>query len=109
AKEVGNGTTLAVVQKLAEELDGALFLDTPRFREYRKNVVGSFSAATVRSASHAGGAYHDDPTRLAQFIDEECLEKAAVPKPGGAIRALCAPHMDLWRARVGYGHAYGAF
>ncbi|MGK4004688.1 AmmeMemoRadiSam system protein B [Sorangium sp. So ce1036] len=106
------------VARLADELERAWMLDSPRFHARRRGVVRSFDAAPIRTAAHAGGAYHGDRARLADFIERQCL---AVARPqGGAARGatakgaaprmvgLCAPHMDLWRAAVGYGHAYAA-
>src|SRR5262249_47719939 len=105
-----------------DELDGASMLDTPRFRARRREVVRAFAAAPVRPAAHAGGAYHGEAEKLVRYIEDECLgpaiaargrhERAGAAAPeSGARRAmigLCAPHMDLWRAAVGYGHAYRA-
>src|SRR5262249_54647303 len=62
----------------------------------------------VRAAWHAGGAYHADPTALRRFIENACFGKAAPPRARGRVVALCAPHMDLWRAAIGYGYAYRA-
>jgi MEMO1 family protein len=96
------------VARLAEELDRAWMLDTPAFRAQKQAVVRAFSHATTRPAAHAGGAYHDDPDELLRFIEDECLAKAPGRPSRRRLRALCAPHMDLWRAAVGYGHAYRA-
>jgi hypothetical protein len=93
------------VERLAMELDLALMLETPRFEAARERAVDLFRRAKVRIATHAGGAYHDDPRALRGFIAEECLSKAA-PHDGRRVLGLCAPHMDLWRASEGYGHAY---
>lgn len=101
--------TEEIVRMLASELDDAFMLDTPRFRDRKKEVVRAFAEAGVREAAHAGGAYHDDASALRRFIEVECLAKAG--GAGGArgdLVGLCAPHMDLWRAAEGYGHAYRA-
>lgn len=96
----------SLVAELVEELDGAYMLDTPRFRERRREVIASFLTARVRPAAHAGGAYHADPEALARYLDEDCMGRAPARRRGGALLGLCAPHMDLWRAATGYGHAY---
>ncbi|UQA56044.1 AmmeMemoRadiSam system protein B [Polyangium aurulentum] len=104
----GKTVETSVVEQLVAELDSAFMLDTPRFRARRREVMEAFSTSEERPAHHAGGAYHDDPAKLARFIDEQCLGKAAGRTKGGRMVGLCAPHMDLWRAATGYGHAYRA-
>ncbi|WP_438020884.1 AmmeMemoRadiSam system protein B [Sorangium sp. So ce315] len=116
-RSTGQQVDAAHVSRLADELERAWMLDSPRFHARRRTVVQSFDAASIRMAAHAGGAYHGDRLRLADFIERQCLGVArpqggAPPGvPRGAPRrmvGLCAPHMDLWRAAVGYGHAYAA-
>jgi MEMO1 family protein len=108
SRAAGRRISEGLVTQLAGELDAAWMLDTPRFWERRREVVGSFAAAAVRPAAHAGGAYHADPARLSRYIEHECIAKAPPQAYAGAMVGLCAPHMDLWRAAAGYGHAYRA-
>lgn len=98
-----------LVVRLATELETALFVDGAPYRRERDRIEREFREAAVRPASHAGGAYHDDPTKLAEYIDHECLAKAAPKKAKGShgtLRALIAPHIDPWRGAECYGHAY---
>jgi hypothetical protein len=45
---------------------------------------------------------------LRRYIEQDCLAQAP-PRAGSAtLLGLVAPHMDLWRAAPGYGHAYRA-
>ncbi|MDC3957146.1 AmmeMemoRadiSam system protein B [Polyangium jinanense] len=110
SRTIGRMIDVAIVSRLVAELDEAYMLETPRFQARRREVVAAFAAASERPAHHAGGAYHRDPEELARYIEEACLAKA--PRGNGAshgrLVGLCAPHMDLWRAAEGYGHAYGA-
>ncbi|WP_438030469.1 AmmeMemoRadiSam system protein B [Sorangium sp. So ce233] len=118
SRSTGQRVDAAHVSRLADELERAWMLDSPRFHARRRTVVQSFDAAPIRMAAHAGGAYHGDRLRLADFIERQCLRVArpqggapSSAAPQGAPRrmvGLCAPHMDLWRAAVGYGHAYAA-
>jgi MEMO1 family protein len=108
SRAAGRSIREGVVAQLAHELDDACMLDTPRFWARRREIIGSFAAAAVRPATHAGGAYHADPVRLSSYIEHECLAKAPPQSSTGAMVGLCAPHMDLWRAAAGYGHAYRA-
>jgi MEMO1 family protein len=107
--EVGTPIPVEVVIRLAEELDRGLFLEGGTFREARARVEREFADAPVRPASHAGGAYHDDPRALGHYIDETCLAKAqGSPNGGRRLVGLVSPHIDPWRGATCYGHAYGA-
>jgi len=103
-----------LVVRLATELENALFIESAPYRRERDRIEREFAEAAVRPASHAGGAYHDDPKQLAEYIDRECLAKAGKgykAKNGtgtGSLRALIAPHIDPWRGARCYGHAYTA-
>jgi hypothetical protein len=97
-----------LVADLAAELDAAGMLDSEAFRARRRAVVAAFIAAEVRPAQHAGGAYPGDAPALRRYIEDECLAHAPSRKAASAIVGLTAPHMDLWRAAAGYGHAYRA-
>lgn len=98
----------AFVERLADQLDEAWMLDSPRFRARRAQVIGEFARAPVRSATHAGGAYHAEADALTRYIEEECLAKAPPRRASGRMIGVCSPHMDLWRCAAGYGHAYRA-
>ena len=71
--ELGERVSVDLVVKLATELEEALFVDGPPYRRERARIERDFAAADVREASHAGGAYYDDPVELAEYIEVECL------------------------------------
>ena len=108
--EIGEEVPVDLVVKLAEELERGLFLDGVMYRHALARIEGEFASATVRAASHAGGAYSDDPADLRGYLDEKCLGAAKTngAREHGALTALIAPHIDPWRGAVGYGYAYGA-
>jgi AmmeMemoRadiSam system protein B len=119
SKEIGEEVPIDLVAQLAEELDRRLFLEGTRFREALARTEREFADAEVRAASHAGGAYHDDPRELRRYLDESCLDAAGTNGRNGSARphangtrgrlvGLVAPHIDPWRGAVSYGHAYGA-
>jgi len=109
SRELGIDVPVDVVVRLASELDRALFLEGPTYREARGRVEREFADARVRPASHAGGAYHGERQKLERYIDQSCLAKAnGASGQVGRMVALVAPHIDPWRGAVGYGHAYGA-
>jgi AmmeMemoRadiSam system protein B len=106
-KETGSPVPADVVQTLADELDGALFLDSPRYQAERRRVEQAFLRAPVREPTHAGGAYHADPTKLSQYLEGDCIGGSGMKEKNGSVRGLIAPHIDPWRGKRGYGHAYG--
>jgi AmmeMemoRadiSam system protein B len=117
--ETGMQIPVEVVVKLATELEEALFVDGTPYRRERARIEHEFSSADVREASHAGGAYHDDPDELAEYIEVACLgvrqpppgaKKSAKKDANGAGRlvGLVAPHIDPWRGARCYGAAYNA-
>jgi AmmeMemoRadiSam system protein B len=109
SQEAGGRVPVELVVKIATELEESLFCDGPAYREKRNAVERAFNDAAVRPASHAGGAYHGDARRLANYIDVDCI-RAAAPQTrtkNPRLRALVSPHIDPWRGAVSYGHAYG--
>lgn len=124
SRVVGEVVPVELVVKLARELEEALFVDGPPYRRERARIEGEFASADVREASHAGGAYHDDPNELAEYIDGKCLGKptngrsnGTAPGTNGTAKGangsrrlvgLVAPHIDPWRGARCYGAAYNA-
>jgi hypothetical protein len=112
SSELGAEIPVEVVVRLAGELEDALLLEGPAYRAARGRIEREFAESAVRPASHAGGAYHGERSKLRRYIDESCLAKAnGTAKAAGAsgsMIALVAPHIDPWRGAVGYGHAYAA-
>jgi AmmeMemoRadiSam system protein B len=127
--ETGTQIAVEIVVKLATELEEALFVDGAPYRRERARIEREFAGSAVREASHAGGAYHDDPAELAQYIEVTCLgvrepspgskrrprsengtmqDGAAPKRNGGELVGLVAPHIDPWRGARCYGAAYNA-
>lgn len=110
SKEAVEKVPVTLVVQLASELEEAMFVDGPPYRKERGRIEKAFADAAVRPASHAGGAYHDDPTKLAQYIDKDCLGVApSTATEDKRLVALVAPHIDPWRGAACYGAAYKAF
>jgi AmmeMemoRadiSam system protein B len=113
SRESGQTVSVELVERLRDELDASLFLDTPAYRDALARVNREFRDAAVRPASHAGGAYYADPSELASYLGERCLDQAtrAPSRTVGKSRflaGLIAPHIDPWRGARGYGEAYAA-
>ncbi len=111
SKEAGERVPVELVVRLATELEDGLFVDGAPYRRERARIEKEFADADVRIASHAGGAYHDDPEKLADYIDKECFGRTHGGSGGdsanGRLLGLVAPHIDPWRGARCYGEAYG--
>jgi MEMO1 family protein len=111
ARETGANVPTELVVRIASELEDALFVDGAPYKKERARIERAFAEDAVRAASHAGGAYHGDPKKLAAYIDNDCFAKAAAhgggPNGGSQLVGLVAPHIDPWRGARGYGEAYG--
>lgn len=97
------------VRRLAEQLDEALLLDSPRFAAALRAAVEKFEAAGVRPASHAGSAGYPAAAQACAAA----LTEIVAPLSGDAasdraeLHGLVAPHIDLARGVEGYRAAYG--
>jgi AmmeMemoRadiSam system protein B len=114
-REEGRRVSAELVVSLATELEESLYVDAEPYRRERARIEREFREADVRPASHAGGAYHDDPRELARYLDESCLGAAsgsgaagAAARGSRALVGLVAPHIDPWRGARSYGEAYAA-
>jgi len=78
---------------LLEQLDEALFLQSPRFERHVAKLLEEYRSAPERPAGHAGHAYPDDPDELRAFLDA-LYEGVEAPPGGGRARAVAVPHLD---------------
>jgi AmmeMemoRadiSam system protein B len=78
----GGGLSAADVIAVAERLDEAGFLDSPRFARRRRRIEAKFAASPTRPAAHAGGAYAGEAEALREQI-AGFFEQA--DGPGGAF------------------------
>lgn len=99
------------IQRLIEQLDEHLLLDSPRFKTRKQQVEQEFIGRPIRPAAHAGESYPADPLALRRRLDE-CFTAA-----GGAglperlasqnrIKGIIAPHIDLRVGGTCYSWAY---
>ncbi len=99
------------LREVIEQLDRCLLLDSPRFRDARRQAVEAFRAAPVRAAAHAGQAYEGEAGALRAQLDGLLAAaggaaEAAPAADGGPLRGLIAPHIDPRRGGAGYAHGY---
>jgi AmmeMemoRadiSam system protein B len=98
----GQIVPLEVFAGLAERLDRALFLDSPRFRE---------AAGTPVRRPSCLGVYEADPPALRRQMAELFRHPQASGPPGeagkgGRLRAMLAPHIDYHRGGPAYTFAF---
>jgi AmmeMemoRadiSam system protein B len=98
------------LESLCASLDEHGFLDSPAFAARRQAIDREYLEAPRRPASHAGGAYDDDPGTLRTMMDGFFTAEGG-PGPmngfqGGGVRGLIAPHIDFHRGGPAYAWAY---
>ena len=102
----------ATLDSLLSQLDDALLLDSPRFRQYAAGIFSEFARASVRTPLHAGRSYPKDPARLSAALDDyyTAAHGPGRPQPGSSPRpkAIIAPHVDFGRGGPAYAWAYRA-
>jgi len=98
------------IEQLIGELDEHGFLDSPAFARRRTAIDDAYLAAPRRPASHAGGAYPDDPVELRSRMDGFFTSPqgpgAVGAFQGGGVGGLIAPHIDFHRGGPAYAWAY---
>lgn len=108
----GRSVNVAQLGALVDRLDGALLLDSARYRAHVAHRLESFRSAPARPAAHAGGAYPDEPGELREFLDAQYSREGGPRRwpgtpSGPSPRALVAPHIDLHRGGHSYAWGYG--
>ena len=101
----------AQIRELAAALDEHGFLEGAAFEARRTRMDRDFLELAWRPASHAGGAYPDEPAALRTMMD------GFFAPPGGPgaidgdasgppVTALIAPHIDFHRGGPAYAWGY---
>jgi AmmeMemoRadiSam system protein B len=96
------------IRELAAQLDSALFLDSEHFHRERERAEEEFRSAQVRPAAHAGVSYANEAEVLRDQLDGilRDREEQDADLPGGVLRGIIAPHIDITRGARGFGAAY---
>src|SRR6185369_2362957 len=103
-----------LIEKIIEEMDEHLLLESERFKQVRNRVESDFIAATVRQPAHAGTSYPAEIENLEEQLQSFFVAEdgAGLPEPFGSgsdkrqVRAVIAPHIDLRCAGPCYSWAY---
>jgi len=101
------------LERLVQQLDDQLFLDSENFRGYYRKLVQEFLDAPSRAARHAGTAYEAEADSLRRqiagyFAPPDGPGEKVAAKPGPRLRGLISPHIDFHRGGPSYAHAYQA-
>jgi AmmeMemoRadiSam system protein B len=98
------------LESLCASLDEHGFLDSPAFAARRQAIEREYLDAPRRPASHAGGAYDDDPAALRATMDGYFTAEGGPGRidgfSGGGVSGLIAPHIDFHRGGPAYAWAY---
>jgi len=105
AKRFSDVIPLPDLERLVEELDESLLLDSPHFREHLARMERDYLEAPHRAATHAGSGYEADADALAARLDGwigATAPREALDRVAGVI----APHIAFQRGGPTYAWAY---
>jgi AmmeMemoRadiSam system protein B len=98
------------LDKLLDQLDQGLFLDSDKFRQHSATVFAEFARSPTRPAHLAGKSYPADPSELRALLDAFFAPPNGPGKPttatGKLPRAIISPHIDFQRGGPAYAWAY---
>jgi len=111
--ETGTAAPLNDVEKILRCLDDAYLLAGKRFDQHRQQQIEQYLNNPVRPASHAGGAYADDPETLRAQLGKlfTCDEgpgaiDSKATCDGRQLRGIISPHIDLHRGGPAFAWSY---
>jgi hypothetical protein len=97
------------VERMVEEFDNLLLLQTDRYHENKRQHKQTFLELDYRPPSHTGVSYPDNPAELSSMVENIINnDEVSLTERLGRVRALIAPHIDLNVGRMTYGKAYTA-
>jgi len=121
-EKVGRPIDLEEIEKVVQQLDERLFLDSPLFAEHQAAITTAYDELDVRPAAHAGGAYHGElenlQTQLAELFTcqdgpgllpwegTSNLEEGEDPTERQRLCGVMSPHIDLHRGGPAFAWAY---
>ena len=103
----GSEITLEQTNEIAQELDKAFLLESPRYLEARDKVIAAFAAKDVRECALAGQAYPDESAPLDEFLSSMLQDSTSEVTPP-PLKGLVAPHIDPQIGARMYNVAYNA-
>ncbi len=97
------------VAKVIQDLDQSFLLDSDHFRAARDARKAGFATQKTRPPALAGDSYPAEPEALGNQLDELLSGSPARRQPGGEVKGIVAPHIDLRVGWKGYAEAYACF
>lgn len=107
AAAAGRSFSIQEFLKTVEVLERENFLDSARFKAYRKERDREFNESPTRPAAHAGNSYPDDPAELRSMLDGFLAADTGTAQRSAPV-AVIAPHIDFRVGGPSYGPAYNA-
>jgi len=98
-----------IVEDLVQLLDQNLFLESPRFFEFEREVSTRFRNARTRSAALSGLSYPDSAVELKSEIERilgHATPDSVAKFSHDQLISLKSPHIDYHRGQISYGKAY---
>jgi len=101
------------IEAVAQELDKALLLESPRYQETLEGLMEDFRKGPIRPAFFLGNSYPADSSELEEQLQAYFLSLSGPGTPGKGrrtpgLRGIMAPHIDFQRGGHCYAWAYEA-
>ena len=100
AFELRTGQRLPIeqVRSILDQLDEALFLDSPRFRAARDQLLVDYRSSAYRTPALADRVYPGEPTALLrELANYERELPSDLTEPSPSLRGVVSPHIDYQR------------
>jgi len=106
-----HGLTAQILDRIIEELDTALLLDSPKFKKEESRIKTEFAEQEVRRPSCAGAVYPADKEALTSYLNEICsmyggdgkgTENEVSPSNTVMPLGIIIPHIDFARGAPVY-------
>jgi MEMO1 family protein len=94
------------LRSLFDQLDEALFLDSPRYHQTRATLLSDFRDAAFRPPALAERVYSSDPSRLVEELHHYWRPNGSTGKALGEVRGIISPHIDYQRGGPIYAETW---
>jgi AmmeMemoRadiSam system protein B len=106
-RRTGQAVPVDQLRNLFDQLDDALFLDSPRYYEKRHEVLRAYRDAAFRPPALADRVYPSDPNRLVTELDAYGPRNTGVAETRlSEVRGIVSPHIDYQRGGPIYAETW---